>query len=266
MSFLEHLDDLRTRIIHSSIALVVGMVVAFWFVEPLAEFVLAPARRALPPGSDLIVTRPTETFAVAMDLALMGGLILAAPVLMYQLWLFVAPALYANEKKFMIPFIGLTSVGTLAGAMFSHYVLFPSMMRFFATFTFTGTTFMPRLEESFALYVRMLIGMIVVFQIPTLALFLAKMRLVTARFMWANIKYAILIILIAAAVLTPSQDPWNQILFGGPMLVLYLVGIGVAWLAQPKPHSDDGRLRLVFTAAVVDHAWRRSRKPSWRRL
>ncbi len=178
---------------------------------------------------------------------------------MYQVWLFVAPALYANEKQFVIPFVGLTAVGTLTGAAFSHYVLFPAMIGFFATFTFTGITFMPRVEEVFGLYVRMLLGMVAVFQIPTLAFFLAKMRLVTARFLWVKIKYAVLIILIVAAVLTPSPDPWNQALFAAPMFVLYLVGIGAAWLAQPKQRSKETKLRLVFTAAAIDQAWKHHR-------
>ena len=256
MSFLEHLEDLRLRIIYSGIALVVGMIVAFAFMEPLSAFVFAPTFETLPAGSDLIYSRPTEGIAVYMDIALMAGLILAAPVIMYQVWLFVAPALYATEKKFVIPFLALSTIGTLAGAAFSHYLLFPAMMKFFATFTFGQLTFMPRLEDTFELYVRMLIAMIATFQIPTLALFLAKMRLVTARFLLMKIKYATLIILIAAAVLTPSPDPWNQVLFAAPMFVLYLVGICVAWLAQPKQRSSDAGLRLVFAAAIIDQTWK----------
>jgi sec-independent protein translocase protein TatC len=260
MSFLEHLEDLRLRIIYSGIALVAGMVLAFAFMEPLAAFVLAPTRGALPAGSDLITTRPTEGIAVYMDIALMAGLILAAPVIMHQVWLFVAPALYSREKRFVIPFLALSTIGTVAGAAFSHYLLFPAMLEFLATFTFGQVTFLPRLEETFELYVRMLIAMVATFQIPTLAFFLAKMRLVTARFMWVKIKYAVLIILIAAAVLTPSSDPWNQILFAAPMFGLYLVGICVAWFAQPKQRSNDAGLRLVFAAAVIDQAWKQQHR------
>ena len=262
MSFLDHLEDLRKRIIYSGIALTAGMVIAFGFMGRLSDFVLAPTHRALPPGSELIFTRHSEAFAVYMDIALIAGLVLAAPVIMYQVWLFVAPALYTNEKKFVIPFVALTALGTLAGAAFSHYLLFPAMIGFFATFTFGEIKFMPRVEEAFELYVRLLIGMIVVFQIPTLALFLAKMRLVTARFLWARIKYAVLIIFVVAALLTPSPDPWNQALFAAPMLALYLIGIIVAWLAQPKQRSNHAGLRLVFTAAVIDQAWRHHHRRS----
>ena len=256
MSFLEHLEDLRKRIIHSCIALGVGMAVAFAFMKDLAEFVLTPTRHVLPPGVDLVAGRPTETFAVSLDIAMMAGLILAAPVIMYQVWLFVVPALYANEKKFVIPFVALTAVGTLSGAAFSHWVLFPGMMSFFVTFTLAGVRFEPRIEYVFELYVRSLIGMVVVFQIPTLAYFLAKIRVITARFLWRNIKYSILIIFIVAAVLTPSSDPWNMAVFAAPMLVLYMIGIGVAWLGQPKRRSIQPELRLVFTAAILDQARR----------
>ena len=258
MPFLDHLEDLRKRIIYSCIALAVGMGIAVAFMGKLTAFVLAPTHRALPPGSELIFTRPTEPIAVYLDIALIAGLVLAAPAIMYQLWLFVAPALYAYEKKFVIPFVTLSAVGTVAGAAFSHYVLFPAMMGFFATFTLGELKFMPRVEDVFDLYVRLLIGMVCVFQIPTLAFFLAKIRVVTARFLWRNIKYAVLIVFVVAAVLTPSADPWNQLVFAAPMLMLYIIGIGVAWLAQPKNRrSNDAGLRLVFTAAVVDHAWRR---------
>jgi sec-independent protein translocase protein TatC len=260
MSFLEHLEDLRLRIIYSGIALIAGMIVAFAFMEPISTFVFAPTRDALPPGSALIFTRPSEGIAVYMDIALMAGLILAAPVIMYQVWIFVAPALYATEKRFVVPFVALSTMGTLAGAAFSHYLLFPAMLKFFATFTFGQLTFLPRVEDTFALYVRLLISMIATFQIPTLAFFLAKMRLITGKFLWVKIKYALLIILVAAAVLTPSPDPWNQILFAAPMFALYLIGICVAWLAQPKARANNAGLRLVFTAAVIDHAWRQQRQ------
>lgn len=261
MSFLEHLEDLRKRLIWSCAALVAGMAIAFGFMSELTSFVLAPTHRALPPGTDLIFSRPTEGISVYLDIALMAGLVLAAPVIMYQVWLFVVPALYTNEKKFVIPFIALTAVGSVSGAAFSHYVLFPGMMSFLATFTLAGVTFVPRVEYVFEMYVRSLIGMVLVFQIPTLAFFLAKIRLITARFLWRNIKYAILIILVVAAVLTPSPDPWNMAIFAAPMFGLYLIGIAVAWFAEPKRSPSHSGLRLVFTAAMLDQTWKHQTHP-----
>jgi sec-independent protein translocase protein TatC len=259
MGFLEHLDELRKRIIRSCAAIAAGMVAAFFFVEPLGNFILQPTLRILPRGEPLIFTRAGEGFAFYFDIALIGGVVLAAPFVMYQVWRFIAPGLYATEKRFAIPFVVLTTVGTLAGAAFSHYVLFPSTIAFFGAFTSPSMKFMPRVEDTFELYKKMLLGMVIIFQLPTLVFFLAKMRLVTARFLWRNIKYAILVIFILAAVMTSSADPWNQTVFAMPMIGLYLVSIGIAWLVGPKgkaaaPRSDAAKLRLVFAATVIDQA------------
>src|SRR5262245_29390534 len=259
MGFIEHLEELRKRIIRSCVAIAAGMAVSFFFVGRIRDFVLEPTYRMLPPGSDVMFIRPGEGFSFDMSLAFIAGLVLAAPFVMYQVWLFIAPGLYAKEKKFAIPFVLLTTIGTIAGAAFSHYVLYPSMMGFFGTFSTARIKFMPRLDDTIDLYLRMMLGMIVVFQIPTVVFFLSKMGLVTARFLWRNLKYAILGIFIAAAVLTPSADPWNQIAFALPMLALYLVSIVIAWLARRRQQSlpsASSHLRLVVAATVLDHATR----------
>ncbi len=263
MGFLEHLDELRTRVVRSCIALGLGMVVAFLFVHPLGNFILAPTLRMLPPGTTLIFTKPGEGFSFYLDVALIGGGVLAAPFIMYQVWRFIAPGLYAKEKRLAVPFVVLTTLGVLGGALFSHYVLFPAMIAFFGTFSSPVMKFTPRVEDTFDLYKMMLIGMVVVFQIPTLVFFLARMRLVTARFLWRHIRYAILIIFILAAVLTPTPDPWNQTVFALPMIGLYLISIGIAWMVAPK-HEDPSKgshpaLRLVFAATVIDQARRQRR-------
>lgn len=260
MGFLEHLDELRNRLIRSCIAVGLGMLVAFMFVDRIAEFVLAPTLRMLPSGASLIFTKPGEGFSFYLDLALIGGVVLAAPFVTYQVWRFIAPGLYAKEKRFVVPFVILTTIGTLGGAAFSHYILFPAMIAFFRTFDSPRMRFVPRVEDTFDLYKNTLIGMVAVFQIPTLVFFLAKMRLVTARLLWRNIKYAILIIFIVAAVLTPSSDPWNQTVFAAPMIAMYLISIGIAWMVGARrgkntsAGSDANKLRLVFAAAVIDQA------------
>jgi sec-independent protein translocase protein TatC len=268
MGFLEHLDELRTRIICSCMAIGAGMLIAFVFVDRIADFVLAPTLRMLPPGAGLIYVRPGEGLSFYLDLALIGGVVLAAPFVTYQVWRFIAPGLYAKEKRFVVPFVVLTTIGTLGGAAFSHYLLFPAMIAFFRTFDSPRMRFVPRVEDTFELYKNTLIGMVAVFQIPTLVFFLAKMRLVTARFLWRNIKYAILIVFIVAAVLTPSPDPWNQAVFAAPMIVMYLISIGIAWMVGPRrgketsAGSESNKLRLVFAAAVIDQARkRRTRAP-----
>jgi len=234
MGFLEHLDELRTRLIRACLAVAAGMGIAFFFVDRISNFVLEPTLRMLPPGSQLVFIRPGENFSFYFDIALIGGAVLAAPFVMYQIWGFIAPGLYATERKFVIPFMVFAAIGSLGGALFSHYLLYPAMMGFFGAFHSPGVTFMPSVEYTFELYKNLLLGMVVVFQLPTLVFFLAKMRLVTARFLWRHIKYAILVIFVVAAVLTPSPDPWNQALFAVPMIGLYLISIGIAWIVGPK--------------------------------
>jgi sec-independent protein translocase protein TatC len=239
MGLLDHLDELRKRIIRSCVAIAIGMLVAFLFLDRIVAFVLAPTRRMLPPGTRLIYTSPGEAFGLYINIALIAGVLLAAPFIMFQVWRFIAPGLYAREKKFAVPFVLLTTVGALGGAAFSHYILFPYLIAFFGTFSSPDLEFMPRVKDAFDLYTKMLLGMVVVFQMPTVAFFLAKMRLVTAAFLCRNMKYALLIIVILAAVLTPTADPWNQIVFAAPMLGLYLVSILIVWIVQPKQRATN---------------------------
>ena len=260
MGFLDHLDELRARLIRSCIAIGAGMMVSFAFVDRIADFVLAPTIKALPPGDPLVLTKLGEGFAFYIDVAFIAGVILAAPFVMYQVWRFIAPALYAKEKRFAVPFVLLTTLGAVGGAVFTHYLMFPATVAFLARFHSPSMKFMPRVEDTFDTYKMMLLGMIVVFQIPTLIFFLAKMQMVTARFLWRNLKYAILVSFIVAAVLTPSADPWNQTIYAAPMIVLYVFGIVIAWIVGPKPGAakrDTTHLRLVFAATVIDQARRR---------
>ena len=149
MGFLEHLDELRTRLIHSCIAAAAGMLIAFLFIGRIADFVLAPVFRAMPPDTSLIMTRPGEGLSFYLDLALMGGVLLAAPFVTYQVWRFISPGLYSREKRLVLPFVLSATLGTLGGAAFSHYVLFPSMMAFFSTFDAPRIRFMPTIEHTF---------------------------------------------------------------------------------------------------------------------
>jgi sec-independent protein translocase protein TatC len=234
MSFLEHLDELRKRIINSCIAIAVCVLLGFGFIDRIFNFVFAPTRRALPPGVKLIYTQPGEAFSLYIEIALIMGVMLAAPFIMYQVWRFIAPGLYSNEKRFAIPFVLLTTIMFVAGAAFNHYIAFPFIMAFFASFNTPDLAFMPKLEEVFGLYSKLLIGMGIVFQMPTVVFFLAKMKVLTARFLIGNFKYALLLIFITAAVITPTGDMMTQLIFAAPMLGLYLLSIVIAWLVGPK--------------------------------
>ena len=239
MSFLEHLDELRKRIINSVIAIFAGFVISVLFIQQIFDFIMRPLQQMLPPGGSLIYTDPTEAFILYIKIALIAGLIIASPAVFLQVWLFVAPGLYSHEKKWAIPFVVMSSVFFVLGAAFSHYVVFPLTWRFFVGFTTDILTFMPRIEPAFSMYLRMLLAFGLVFQMPTLVLFLARMGVLTARFMTRNIKYAILLIVIISAVVTPDGGGVSLVAMAGPLMLLYIFSIGLAWMFGKKKRTDE---------------------------
>ena len=238
MSFLEHLDELRKRIIRALLSLCVGIAIAAFFIDDIYAFVMRPLSEALRPGEKMIYTYPTEAFMLYIRIAVIAGLFIAAPLIFWQVWLFVAPALYAKERRYAIPFVVLSTIGVIGGAWFSHAVAFPLMWRFFGSFSNDLVSFMPRIEDSFSLYMRMLLGMAAVFQMPALVFFLARMGVVSARWMARQFKYAILVIFVVAAIITPSADMASQAIVAVPMIGLYIISIAIAWLVGKKKSSD----------------------------
>jgi sec-independent protein translocase protein TatC len=261
MGFLDHLEELRARLIRSCLAIGVGMITAFIFRDRIAKVVLEPTLDALPQGTSLVATRMGETFAFYLDVALIGGVVIAAPYVLFQVWRFIAPGLHAHERRLAAPFILMAAAGTIAGTLFTHYLLFPSTIEFFAQFDSESIKLTPKLEDTFGLYRNMLLGMVAVFQLPTLVFFLSLMQMVTARWLVRHIKYAILVSFIVAALLTASPDPWNQMIMAAPMIALYLVSIVVAWVVglRDKNDVDARKLRLVVTATMADQIRRRRR-------
>ena len=239
MSFLEHLDELRKRLILAVLAALVGCVVAFVFIKEIFAFVIGPLKAMLSGGGTFIATEPAEIFMLYLKVGALTGLCIAMPFILWQLWLFIAPGLYAHEKKFAIPFVLFSSVFFFAGAAFSHYIAFPYTWKFFLSFESDLVKFMPKLGPTFGLYVKMLLGFAAIFQMPVLVLALSRMGVVSARFLIKNTKYAILIIFILGAVLSPGGDIPSQLMMAGPMLVLYGLSIMIAWIfgRSRKPES-----------------------------
>jgi sec-independent protein translocase protein TatC len=174
-----------------------------------------------------------------VKIALIAGLIVASPLVFTQVWLFIAPGLYAHEKKLAIPFVAMSTVLFVAGAAFSHYVVFPLVWRFFASFTNDFLTYTPRVEPAFSIYLRLVLALGITFQLPTIVLFLARMGMITPRFMIRNIKYAALLIIIGAAVLSPDGGGVGMVVMGGPVMLLYVLSIGLAWIFGKKRTSED---------------------------
>lgn len=234
MSFLEHLDELRTRIIRSLVAVLGGFLIAVVFIDRIFAFIMNPLTAVLPEGGKLIYTEPTEAFMLQIKMAALAGLMVALPVLLWQIWAFIAPGLYAHEKRFAIPFVMMSTVFFISGALFSHYIVFPAAWAFFGSFATEAVEFAPRIQPVFSLYVRMALGLGVVFEMPTLVMFLARVGAVTPRLMIRHIKYAILLIFIAAALVTPGPDPLSMFLVAIPMMGLYGFSILIAWIFKRR--------------------------------
>jgi sec-independent protein translocase protein TatC len=257
MSFLDHLEELRKRLIWAVASIGVGFAITFPFINRIFDFILRPMQRLLPAGQTLIYTDPSEAFTLEIKIALITGLIVASPMVFAQLWLFVAPGLYSHEKKWALPFIGMSSFFFIAGAAFSHYVVFPIVWGFFVSFRTDYLTFMPRVEPAFSMYLRLILALGITFQLPTLVLFLARMGMITPRFMIKNLKFAVLLIVIASAVLSPDGGGVGMIAMGGPVILLYILSIGLAWTfgrtRVSDEHQSEQALLFLVTAEWLRH-------------
>jgi sec-independent protein translocase protein TatC len=240
MSFLEHLDELRKRLIYICWSLLAGCIVAYIFIAKIFDFIMRPMQQILPPGGYLQYTSGSEPFMLYIKIGFLAGIFIASPLILYQVWKFIAPGLYSHEKKFAIPFVVMSTTFFVAGGLFSHYVAFPWTWAFFNSFSNDYMKFVPKIDEAFSMYTMMLLGMGVMFEMPTLVLFLARMGVVTGGFLLRYFKYAVLIIAIVAAVVSPGTDAMSMIVFAVPMLGLYLISIGVAFIFQKrqKPATD----------------------------
>jgi sec-independent protein translocase protein TatC len=240
MSFLEHLDELRKRLVHSIAWIALGCVISFILLDRyIFPFIMLPMKEMLPEGNRLVTNEPTEFFMLWLKVGFLSGLLFATPFVLYQVWLFVAPGLYSHEKRFAIPFVFFSSVCFFGGAAFSHYIAFPVTWIFFINFTADFIEFMPRVGPAFSLYVKMLLGFGIIFQMPVLVFALARMGVVSGGFLLRNFKYATLIIFILGALLSPGGDIPSQLMMAGPMMVLYLLSIAIAYVFQKrKPKAD----------------------------
>ena len=236
MSFLDHLDELRTRLITAFVALAAGFLVCWGFIAPIFDFIMEPLAAVLEEGVRMIYTSAPEYFFLQLKMAALAGLILATPVVMSQVWLFIAPGLYAHEKKFAIPFVVFASFFFITGTLFGHYILFQVAWAFFAGFGAENeyVAFTPRLQDAFSLYVRLVLACGVIFQLPTLVFFLARMGVASPRFLIRNFKYAFLLCFVFAAILTPTPDPVTMTVMAGPMIALYVLSIGIAWVFRRR--------------------------------
>ena len=239
MTFLEHLEELRVRLMHSLAALVVGFVVCWAFHKQIFHFLTGPLRQAHP-GLKFIYTGPSEALILYMKMAFFVGIFVAAPYILYQVWMFIAPGLYEHEKTYAIPFVVSGSFFFLLGGAVGHFWLFPMTFRFLGEFSGEDMQFMPKVDEYYEFYSWFLLGLGLVFQLPVVIFILSRIGLVTPRFLLRQFKYAILVSFVVAAIITPTPDMVTQTLLALPMLGLYLLGVGVAAMfGKPRKAPRD---------------------------
>src|ERR1700716_3169670 len=242
MGFLDHLEELRKRIIYSIIAIVIGFFACWGYAENIYEIMQRPIMEALHSNglsAKFVYLNPTEPFNLYLKVGFMAGLFVASPFVLYQLWCFIAPGLYRNEKRYVLPFMVSTVSLFLAGGYFGYKLVYPQALRFLIEFSKQFTP-MITIEEYSSLFLTIIVGMGVIFEMPILVFFLAIMGMVTAGWMWRNLRYSILVIFVIAAILTPTTDILNMCIFAAPMVALYMLSIGIAWLVHPTQRKKRG--------------------------
>lgn len=229
MTFLEHLEDLRKRLFYSFLAIILAVIPAWVFSRDLYRILARPVTQYLPPGTKLAFTTLTAPFMLYLKVSFLAALFFTSPFVFYQLWMFVSPGLYQREKKYVIPFVFFTSFFFIIGAVFGYYIVFPWACRFFLTL---GRDFQPviTVDQYFSFALKVLLGIALVFELPTLVYFLSRIGLITSRWMIKNFQYAVLAAFIIAAVITPTPDMITQSIVAVPMIALYGFSILISFI------------------------------------
>jgi sec-independent protein translocase protein TatC len=233
MGFFEHLEEFRKRLIVCLLAVFVTFLGCWAWAPEIFDFMARPLRKVLPPGQNLSYTTLTEPFLMYFRVAIFAGIIAASPIILWQIWLFIAPALYRREKRYVLPFILAGVFFFLMGCAFGYYQAFPLVVGFLVGM---GKNFnaVITINEYLSTAMKIIMGLGLCFETPILIFFLARMGVVSERWLLAKFKYAVLIIFIIAAVITPTPDIATQCVFAVPMILLYLLGIGVAWIFRKR--------------------------------
>jgi len=232
MTFLDHLEELRWRIIYSLIGIIVGAVICFVFIDFLVDIVLLnPARKV---GADLQNLKPFGQVFLYFQVAIVGGLILSIPNVFYQLWRFISPALHKREKKYILAIVIFSSVCFLIGIVFAYFVMLPLTLSFAAHFGSTTIKNQFAIDEYMSIIFSVMLGAGLIFELPMISFFLSKLGILEPSFMRKYRRHAIVIIMILAAVLSPGTDPVSQMVLAVPLVVLYEVSIIISKFSVKK--------------------------------
>jgi len=214
----------------------VGFFACWGYAEKIYEIMQRPIMDALHRNGlseKLVYLNPTEPFNLYLKVGAMAGLFVASPFVLYQVWLFISPGLYRNEKRYVVPFMFSTVGLFMAGGYFGYKLVYPQALEFLIGY---GKQFQPMITigEYTNLFLTIIVGMGAIFELPILVFFLSLLGIITAGWMWRNLRYSILVIFIIAAILTPTTDILNMCIFAAPMVALYVLSIGIAWMVHPK--------------------------------
>jgi sec-independent protein translocase protein TatC len=239
MPFTEHLAELRKRLIICFVGIGVGFAIAYSFKESLFVLLMHPLKGALAPGQKLIYTGLPEAFFVYIEVAFFGGILFAAPLILFEMWMFIAPGLYEHERRLLFPLLFLSFLFFAAGVLFGYSVVFPYAFKYLLSFDSDLVQALPSMREYLSLATTLLIAFGFIFQLPLVVTMLARMGIVTSRFLSKNRKYAFLLSFVVAAIVTPTPDVVNQTLMAGPLVILYEVSILGAKIFGKKRIKKD---------------------------
>ena len=232
MSFLEHLEELRWRLIYAIIGVVVCAIVAWIFIDPLVEVILLkPARDS---GAILQNLKPFGQLFLYVQVAIVAGIVVSLPNLFYQLWKFIAPALKSNERKYILSIVSFSSLCFLAGIAFAYFVMLPLALKFAAQFGTEAIKNEFAIDEYMSIIISVMLAAGFVFELPMVSFFLTKLGIMTPNFMRKYRRHAIVIILILAAFLTPGADPVSQVILAVPLVLLYEISIFISKITMKK--------------------------------
>jgi sec-independent protein translocase protein TatC len=235
MSLLQHIEELRRRLIYSVAAVGICFGVGWYYASFIFDKMSIPIKKALADhhyDTQLVVTSPTDAFNLYLKIGLIVGIFLASPFLLYQVWMFISPGLYRNEKRFVLPFLFLSIGLFIGGGAFGYKIVYPVALDFLIGY---GKDFKPMmLAHSYTdLFLTIILGLAVIFELPIVLGFAATMGVVSARFLFKHIRGAVFLCFVVAAVLTPTTDIMNMTIYAAPMVLLYILSIGIAWFVHP---------------------------------
>ncbi|MSN96987.1 twin-arginine translocase subunit TatC [Campylobacter sp. FMV-PI01] len=231
-----HIVELRKRLFISVLSVIILFLVCFSFWEAILNFMLSPLKEAMKGSSEVIFTHPAEAFFTAMKVSFFAGLVLSMPIIFWQFWLFVAPGLYDNEKKYVIPFVLSASVMFLAGSAFCYYLVVPVAFDFLINFGHGTFTAMPKIGEFVGFFIKLIAAFGISFELPIITFFLALIGLVTDKSLISFFRYGVVLIFVFAAIMTPP-DILSQFMLAVPLIILYAISILIAKIINP--HKDE---------------------------